>query len=325
MRIAVLSDATMPTPAPGSHGLGRMAHAVAEGLLAHGHDVVLFARLGSSFSGALVMASDANGYEGETVLAREALKLHKEFPFDCFLDNGHLHHLARVCPGLPIVNVYHDTYQPYSRCPVLLSAGQQAIMPAPFGAARIIPNALKASEYVPQFEHCEKPYALFMGAISEIKQPFLAIEACARLGVKLIIAGQPLTGKLPITDASNVEYVGMVTGSYKQQLYQNARVFLQLGIGESFGLTTLEAGLYGTPIVGWPFGGTLDLVRYGVNGALVCMSGGDKVQNVCDAIERAWFIPRQAVRAYTETLCDVDKQIDGYETALGDCARGNYW
>ena len=77
-------------------------------------------------------------------------------------------------------------------------------------ATRSATNALKASEYAPKYELCEKPYALFMGAISEIKQPFLAIEACARLGIKLIIAGQPLTGKLPITDASNVEYVGML-------------------------------------------------------------------------------------------------------------------
>lgn len=325
MRIAILSDATMPTPTPGSHGLGRVTHTVAEGLLARGHDVVLFAKTGSTFGGAMVMPSDANGYDGERALAREALKLHREFPFDCFLDNGHLHHLSRMCPDLPIANVYHDVYQPYSRCPVLLSSGQQAIMSTQFDGARIIPNALKASDFVPQFDYCEKPYAFFCGAISELKQPFLAIEACARLGIKLIIAGQPLTGKLPITDASNVEYVGIVAGSYKEQLYRNARVFLQLGVGESFGLTTLEAGLYGTPVVGWPFGGTLDLVRYGVNGALVVMGGGDKVQNVCDAIERAWFIPRKAVRSYTETLCNPERQIDQYETALGDCTRGVWW
>ncbi len=328
MRIAVLSDATMPTPTNGSHGLGRVAYDVAEGLLARGHDVVLFAKLGSTFSGALVMPSDAilsGVYEGEKAIGREALKLHKEFPFDCFLDHGHLHYLARLLPRLPIVNVYHDKYQQYSRCAVLLSAGQQAIMAREFENARIIPNSLNPAQYVPNYDTTAPDYALFMGAISELKQPLLAIEACARMGIKLKLAGQPITGKIPTTEASNVEYVGMVSGSYKEQLYREARVFLQLGIGESFGLTTLEAGLYGTPVVGWPMGGMLDLIKYGVNGDFVVMAGSDKVQNVCDAIERAWYIPRQACRAWAEKLCDTDKQIDGYEDALSACARGNWW
>ncbi len=130
MRIAVLSDATMPTPSAGAHGLGRVVYDVAEGLLARGHDVVLFAKLGSQFSGAMVMPSDAvpvGVYEGEKALAREALKLHKEFPFDCFLDNGHIHWLSKLLPRLPVVNTYHDIYQPYSRCPVLLSEGHRAL------------------------------------------------------------------------------------------------------------------------------------------------------------------------------------------------------
>lgn len=328
MRIAVLSDAMMPTPTSGSHGLGRVAYTVAEGLLARSHDVVLFAKLGSKFSGALVMPSDAqamNAYEGEKPIAREALKLHKEFPFDVFLDMGHIHWLSRLLPHLPVVNTYHDIYQPYSRCPVLLSEGQRALMAPEFEGARIIPNSLNPADYDAFYEPSSPDYALFMGAISELKQPLLAIEACARLGVKLVMAGQPITGKIPATSASNVEYVGMVEGSHKAELYRHARVFLQLGVGESFGLTTLEASLYGTPVVGWPYGGTLDLIRYGVNGSLVVMAGGDKVQNVCDAIERAWFIPRQGVRAYAELLCNSERQIDRYEDALGACARGNRW
>src|SRR5258708_33912611 len=105
MRIACLSDATMPTPTPGAHGLGRVASIVAEGLLSRGHDVVLFGKLGSTFPGALVMPSDANGYEGERAIAREALKLHTEWEFDCFLDHGHLHYLSKMLPKLPVINV----------------------------------------------------------------------------------------------------------------------------------------------------------------------------------------------------------------------------
>lgn len=324
----MLSDATMPTPTPGAHGLGLVASIVAEGLLARGHDVVLFARAGSSFRGALVMPGDAvhtDQYGGERAISREALKLHQEYPFDCFLDMGHIHYLSRMLPELPIVNVFHDIYQDYAACPVLLSSGQQALMSSRFENACIIPNALDAADYLPNYDLTDPSYALFMGAISEIKQPLLAIEACSRLGLKLVIAGQPLSGKVPVTEANNIEYVGMVTGTYKAQLFQCARVFLQLGVGESFGLTTLEAGLYGTPVVGWPMGGTLDLIRYGTSGVFVVMAGKDKVQNVADAIERAFTIPRPSCRAVAERLSNPVAQIDAYETVLASVARGGRW
>lgn len=324
MRIAVLSDATMPTPTPGTHGLGRVTSIVAEGLLARGHDVVLFAKLGSKFRGAMVLV-DTGGYDGERLLAREALKLHREWPFDVFLDNGHLHYLSRMIPDLPIVNIYHDIYQPHSRCPVMLSEGQRALMPPPFETAHVIPNTLNAADYTPDYAQYDVPYALFVGAWNEIKQPLLAIEACAKLGLKLIMAGQPVNGKVPVMGTESVEHVGMISGSQKDKLFQQARVFLQLGVGESFGLTTLEAGLYATPVVAWPSGGSLDLVRYGVNGALVCLGGRDKAQNVADAIERAWFIPRALCRQFAETLCKPDAQIDAYESALADCSRGGRW
>lgn len=324
MRIAVVSDTTMPTPTAGGHGLGRVTSIVAEGLLARGHDVVMFAKAGSTFSGALVTL-DAHGYDGERALASEVVKAHHAMMFDCIIDNGHIHYLSQMLPDLSVINVYHDQYQPHARCAVLLSEGQRALMPPEFSNAVIIRNSLNPTDYLPNYDHTDPPYALYMGAISDIKQPLLAIEACAQFGVKLIMAGPELTGKLPITPASNVEYVGVVNGNYKANLYACARVFLQLGVGESFGLTTLESALHGTPVVGWPIGGTLDLIRNGVNGAFVGLLGSDKVQNVVDAMARAWWIRRDACRAYTETLCDNDKQITIYEQVCSAVTRGAVW
>ena len=325
MRIACLSDAVMPSPTAGGHGLGRVAWTVAEGLRARSHDVTFFARSGSSFSGDLVMPPDADGYGGEVALAREALARHKDWPFDAFIDHGHLHHLASKLPTLPVVNVFHDAYQAYARNAALLSTGQRALMPVEWENAAIVPNALNPSDYVPLFDVTFPAYALFIGAVADIKQPLLAIEACARLGIKLIMAGQQVGGKFPVTDTGNFEYVGVVGGTFKAALYQHARVFLQLGVNESFGLTTLEAGLHGTPVVGWPMGGTLDLVRNGVNGALVVLAGSDKVQNVCDAIERAWDIRRDQCRAVAEALCEPAAQIDRYEALCARVMRGETW
>lgn len=325
MRLVVLSDCVLPTPLSGGHGLGRMAHQVATGLLARGHDTTLFAKIGSSFGGNLVMPPDAEFYPGEHALAREAYRRHKEWPYDAVLDHGHLHVLAGLFPDLPAVNVYHDVFQTYTRCPVVLSEGQRATMPPPFDRARVIHNALDPAAFTPNYEHTEPPYALFLGALSEIKQPFLAMEACARFGVKLVVAGAEILGKMPWDGHGNVEYTGIVSGEGRDSLLRNARLFLQLGTGESFGLTTLEAGLLGTPVVAWPAGGSLDLICYGVNGVFVPTTGGDPVGNVCDAMERAWWMNRRQCREFAESVSSVENQIEQYERALEAVIEGTVW
>jgi glycosyltransferase involved in cell wall biosynthesis len=323
MRIVVLSDCVFPTPTPNGHGLGRMVSQMANALLKRGHDVTLIAKKGSRFDGRLVMPDDANGYQGEQAIAREALREHRKNPFDVFFDNGHLHIVADMFPHLPTVNVYHDTYQEYRRCPVLLSSGQQALMPELFDQARVIPNSLDPADYEPGYEPDD--YIFFMGAIAELKQPMLAIEACARLGVKFIMAGQQVVANsFPFGDSDSFAYVGPVGGKYKADLLRKARVFLQLGYTESFGLTTLEAGLSGTPIVAWPAGGNLDLIHYGTNGVFI-PSSKDAVSATCSAIQRAWYMNRFAVRAYSERLCNNEEHIDKIEDALIDCARGEWW
>jgi glycosyltransferase involved in cell wall biosynthesis len=300
-----------------------MVSQMTNALLKRGHDVTLIAKKGSRFEGTLITPEDANGYQGEQALAREAMREHRRNPFDVFFDNGHLHILADMFPQLPTLNVYHDTYQEYRRCAVLLSTGQQALMPGAFEAARIIPNSLDPEEYTPGYE--PEDYVFFMGAIAELKQPMLAIEACARLGVKLVMAGQQVVANsFPFGDSDSFAYVGPVKGDYKAGLLRKARVFLQLGYTESFGLTTLEAGLSGTPIVAWPAGGNLDVIHYGTNGVFIPPSS-DAVGATCSAIQRAWHMNRQVVRAYSERLCDNEGQIDAMETALADVARGEWW
>lgn len=322
MRVCVVSDCTLPTPYPGGHGLGFINAQIAEGLHARGHDVVLVAKTGSQFSGKLVQVN-ADGYEGEPRLVKAAYQLHKTQPFQAFLDGSHLHHLPALFPDLPVASIYHDNFQPYRRCPVLLSEGQRALMPPAFEGARIIPNAISKDSIA--FSDSAADYCLFVGTISDLKQPLLAVEACARLNIPLILAGMAVNNfGLALTRLNNARYVGVVTGENKASLFAHARVFLQLSSVESFGLTTLESMLAGTPVVGLPGGGNVDLIEYGVSGILVQPSG-DSVGAVCDAIKACWYLDRKGVRKSAEKWGCVDRQIDAYECALADCACGNWW
>lgn len=324
MRIALIGDCVFPTPKPNGHGLGYVVHRVAEGLKARAHEVVLFAKPGSRFSGELITPDDANGYEGEAALTREAMRQHRARRFDAIFDHSHLHYFSQFFPDVPVLNVFHDIFQEYARCPVMLSKGQRALMPAPFERAAVVHNTLDADGWPFSETPDPKNYVLFVGALSEIKQPMLAVEACARMGVQLVVAGQPLIGHVPFADLSNVTYVGEISGPYKRALYAGARVFLQLGTGESFGLTTIEAGLSGTPVVAWPAGGNLDTVMYGVNGVHV-PPGSDKTQSVVDAIERAWDMPRQPCRQWAERFTNLERQLDAYETLLTRVVMGEVW
>jgi glycosyltransferase involved in cell wall biosynthesis len=322
MRIAIISDCSLPTPHPGGHGLGFVNHQIAEGLRARGHDTTLIAQRGSTFSGRLV-ALNVNGYEGEPALAKAAYQLHREHPFDALIDGGHLHRLSAIFPDLPVLNIYHDSYQPYQRCAVVLSEGQRAMLPPPFECARVIPNALDARQIA--WSDVPGQYALFLGTVSDLKQPMLAVEACARMNVPLVIAGMTVNNfGLPLTRMNNAQYAGMVMGATKFNLIRGARVLLQLSGVESFGLTTLESMLSGTPVVALPAGGSVDLIEYGRSGILVQPSR-DMIGAVVDAMKAAWWLDRVEVRKSGERFGNVDAQIDAYENALGDVMRGDYW
>jgi glycosyltransferase involved in cell wall biosynthesis len=295
---------------------------IAEGLHARGHEITLIAKTGSRFSGRLVTLN-VDGYQGEPLLAKTAYRLHKEQPFDAILDAGHIHLLPAMFPHMPIASVYHDSYQPYQRCAIVLSEGQRAQLPPQFEAARIIHNALPAEHIQPS--HTPGGYALFLGTISDLKQPMLAIESCARAQIPLILAGMTVNNfGLALTKMNNARYIGPISGAMKFDVIRGACVFLQLSGVESFGLTTLEALLCGTPVVALPGGGNVDLVEYGVGGVLVQPSG-DSVGAVCDAIKAASRLNRVDVRKSGERFGSIDVMLDQYEDALSDVMHGRFW
>lgn len=322
MRICLISDCSLPTPSPNGHGLGLMNAQLAEGLHARGHDTTLIAGAGSQFSGRLV-AVNVDGYGGEKTLAKIAYQLHKEQPFDAIADAGHIHLLSQMFARLPVLNVFHDSYQPYQRNAVLLSEGHKALMPPQFENARIIHNALDANQFQPELTPGN--YALFLGAVSDLKQPMLAIEACAKFGIPLVIAGMQVNQfGLPLTRMNNVKYAGAVSGVVKHGLLRGARCLLQLSGVESFGLTTLEAMLCGTPVIALPSGGSVDLIEYGVSGIFVQPSQ-NAIGAVCDAMQAAYWLDREKVRTSALRFGDVNKQIAQYEEVLAMVARGENW
>lgn len=131
----------------------------------------------------------------------------------------------------------------------------------------------------------EKPddYYLMIGRLVRYKRFDLGVEACRRLGRRLIIIG---TGeeekKLRRMKDDNIEFRGNLTDEEKRELCLHAKAFLLPG-EEDFGMTPVEAQSAGCPVLAYGRGGALDTVRDGESGLFFHEQTAD---SLCDCIER---------------------------------------
>jgi len=326
MKIAFLSD-TMGATSDGimGHGLGRANHTIATGLLNRGHEVTLFGAPGSLFAGRTIV-SDGEGQKYEPQLAKAAYHMRDEF--DVYIDAGHKHALGQLFGELPLINIYHDKWQPHGRNAILVSEGLRTLLAPEFKSAKVVHNQIDARQFIPSYRPDTDPaYAMFLGFVYKWKAPILAIEAAARARLKLLMGGsfQENTDGL-WHEGENAMLLGAIAPATRNELLRGAQVYLQLGHSEAFGLTTIEAGLSGTPTVAWPTGGNMDTVCDGVNGVFIDPRNPDRVEAVCLAIQQAKALSRRQVREYTEQRFGCpDRQAEEYEAVLERVIGGERW
>jgi glycosyltransferase involved in cell wall biosynthesis len=103
---------------------------------------------------------------------------------------------------------------------------------------------------------------LCAGRLVAYKRTELMVEACARLGRKLRIAGtgpeEARLRKLP--GAADVSFLGEMTTEALWQEYAECRALL-FAADEDFGMVPLEAQACGRPVIAYGAGGSLETVR----------------------------------------------------------------
>jgi glycosyltransferase involved in cell wall biosynthesis len=115
----------------------------------------------------------------------------------------------------------------------------------------------------------DAPYLLF-GRLVPYKKADVAVEACARLGRPLRIAGdgRDMERLRELAAGSpQIEFLGKVPDADVPDLFATSRALLFPGL-EDFGIVPVEAQAAGLPVVAYGVGGARDSVLDGVTGVL---------------------------------------------------------
>ena len=127
-------------------------------------------------------------------------------------------------------------------------------------------------------------YYLYSGELRAYKRPDMAVEACVRMGKKLVVIGNgKMREKLEksVGRNNNIKFLGRVSDEVLKAAYANAKALLFPGV-EDFGIVPVEAQAAGTPVVALGKGGVLDSVIPGETGLFY---EEETVEGLCGAIE----------------------------------------
>lgn len=113
----------------------------------------------------------------------------------------------------------------------------------------------------------DAPYLVF-GRVVPYKRVDLAVQACARLGRPVVVAG---TGRdlerVQALAGPRATFTGHVSDAELAELLATSRALLMPG-EEDFGIVPVEAQAAGLPVIGYAAGGVRDSVRDGSTGVL---------------------------------------------------------
>lgn len=134
-------------------------------------------------------------------------------------------------------------------------------------------------------------YFLLLMRLVGWKRPEIAVEACTRLGLPLVVAGDGRSlAELKRIAGPSIRFVGRVGDDQIPALYRDCRALI-LPSEEDFGITPLEAMATGRPVIAYGRGGVLDTVVPGVTGMFFESQTTDSLADALVAFDACDFDP----------------------------------
>ena len=342
MRIAQLAAPWISVPPTGYGGAEWVVQQLCDGLVARGHEVVLYAsgdsqtdaELRALFPRQLPELMGSSVHDGRHVsfafadIARER--------FDIIHDHsGFLAVAFSRCLSAPMIHTIHCAFDQHSfpfykqfreaASYVAISNYQRAMAPAGMNWAGVVYNAIPAASW--PFVTEKDDYLLAFGRVCEAKGFHLAIEAARRSNQRLVMAGvvqEPYreyfeTRVAPYVDGEQITYEAEIDEARKRELFSHARAFLfPITWPEPFGLVMIEALACGTPVVALRNGSVPEVIDHGRTG-FIC----DDLDGFVAALADVRHIDPQACRDAVESRFSVERMVDDYEAAYRAVAHSH--
>lgn len=346
MRVALLSPIHWRTP-PRKYGSWELVTSnLAEGLVANGVDVTLFATGDSITRGQLAWVCPRPLMEDGSLEYKPYEYLHTASVFERAPEFDLIHNHYNAYPltysrlvHTPVVSTIYglcsssageiDIYRRYNQAYyVSISQADRRAAPDLNYVANVYPGIA-----IERFEFVDTPgdYLVYLGRISPQKGVDLAIQLAKRVGMKILLAGL-----LDPTDTSYFEakvrshldgkfvhYLGEIGDRAKAELLGGAYAFVHMvEYPEGFGIPLVESMACGTPVIARNRGSISEVVAHGRTGFIV-----ETLEEAEEAFRKIGSISRKTCRSWVEEHFTqqlmVEQYLRVYHMILGDTVQSD--
>ena len=328
LRIALVGPVAQSIPPKRSGSVEAVTAMLADGLVARGHDVTLFATA-TSVTRARLHATYEHGYHEDTSLwpwelcelLNLAAAVERATSFDL------IHYQAKYTPmslaytritKTPVLQTVHHAptapevtlWSRYPDAPFIAVSQAQADLLDGLNVVATIPHAVDTAALA--FQPAPDDHLLFLGRFTAGKGVLAAIEVARRTGRRLTLAAAEndyyREVVAPLVDGRQIVYAGEVDLAGKAALLGSARALLYpVQEAEPFGLVLAEAMACGTPVSALGRGAVCELVDEGVTGRVF-----DSLDALVDGLPDVLALDRGRVRARAADRFGPDRMVDAH-------------
>ncbi|MEA2197598.1 MAG: hypothetical protein QOJ25_1649 [Solirubrobacteraceae bacterium] len=327
LRIALVAPVAAPVLPGEGDSVEQLIFLLAEGLMARGHDVTLYATANSRTSARLRSALE-RGYDEDDELWDwyRAESFNAALAFEHADEHSVIHahdfHFSLPFAGLtatPLIDTPHTEIAPeviaaYRQRPdvhiVAVSDHQRRALGERTNVS-VIPHGIRFDAFPAQAR--SRGHLLFLGRMLADKGPADAIRIARAAEVPLILAGPAQDGydvrTDPGLDGERVRWVGPVGVDERNRLLAGAIALLfPLAYPEPFGLVMLEAMACGTPVLATEVGAAPEVIERGVTGYTA-----PTWEELAELVPAAAALDRERVRRVAAERFDAERMIDAHE------------